>query len=184
MRFNATILAVALAGAGWGFLAAQEQLPVPKKVRAIPKAAPFAEEVAEAEAEPVVVGNLEHQGWVLSGPRGRHYFFGGLAIADYAMQGERRIVTLQQEEPTLLPKPDPHFLYYRELQSGNRWAIAREPLSDGTYVVYFQQKKSLGEAASSATSAPVTTTDISKAWKVFQRARLEWKATDGAAKSK
>ena len=66
-----------------------------------------------------MVGNLEHQGWILSGSRGRHYFFGGLAVADYSYQGERRIVTLQQEEPTLLPKPDAHFLYYRELASRN-----------------------------------------------------------------
>ena len=184
MQFHSTILALVLAGAGWSSLAGQETLPVPKRVGAIPKSTPAAEELAEAEAEPVVVGNLEHQGWVLSGPRGRHYFFGGLAVADYSLQGGRRIVTLQQEEPTLLPKPDPHFLYYRELQSGNRWAVAREPLSDGTYVVYFQRKMSPEEPAFSATSAPVVTTDTTKAWKVFQRARLEWKTTDGAAKSK
>src|SRR6185295_13406073 len=100
MRFHTTILALVLAGAGCSFMAAQEPLPIPKKGAAIHKAAPPAEEPAEADAEPVVVGNLEHSGWVLSGPRGRHYFFGGLAVADYVYQGERRIVTLQQEEPT------------------------------------------------------------------------------------
>lgn len=186
MQFHSTILALVLAGAGWSFSAAQELLPTPKKAGIAPKGASPTEEAAEAEAEPdpVVVGNLEHQGWVLSGPRGRHYFFGGLAVADYSLPGARRIVTLQQEEPTLLPKVDPHFLYYRELQSGNRWAVAREPLSDGTYVVYFQRKKPPEEPAFSATSAPVVTTNTTKAWKEFQRARLEWKTVDGAAKSK
>lgn len=128
------------------------------------------EEPLEEAAEPVVVGNLEHQGWALAGPRGRHYFFGGLAVADYVYQGERRIVTLQQEEPTLLPKPDKNFLYYRELESGHRWAVAREPLSDGAYVVFYQRK------------GTVKSTDPKKAWKEFQRAHLEWKKSDGVKK--
>jgi hypothetical protein len=109
---------------------------------------------------------------VLSGSRGRHYFFGGLAVGDYAYQGERRIVTLQQEEPTLLPKPDAHFLYYRELDSGHRWAVAREPLTDGTYVIFYQRK------------GTEKSTDPKKAWKEFQRAHLEWKKNDSVRKSK
>ena len=102
MRLNATILGLVLAATGCSFVVAQEPIPAPKKGAAIHKSAPPAVEGTEAEidAEPVVVGNLEHQGWVLTGPRGRHYFFGGLAVADYVYQGERRIVTLQQEEPS------------------------------------------------------------------------------------
>jgi hypothetical protein len=156
-------------------VAAQETLPVPKQGKSKPAAsAPAVEAVEEEpeESEPVVVGNLEHQGWVLSGSRGRHYFFGGLAVADYTYQGERQIVTLQQEEPTLLPKPDVHFLYYRELRSGHRWAVAREPLSDGTYVIFHQRKGS------------EQSTNPKKAWQEFQRARLEWKKKDGAWKSR
>jgi hypothetical protein len=93
-------------------------------------------------------------------------------VADYVYDGERRIVTLQQEEPTLLPKPDAHFLYYRELESGDRWAVAREPLTDGTYVIFYQRKGTDKSA------------DPKKAWKEFQRAHLEWKKNDGAWKSR
>lgn len=150
----------------------QETLPTPKTEAAKPAAAAPAMEAEIEESEPVVVGNLEHQGWVLSGSRGRHYFFGGLAVADYVYQGERRIVTLQQEEPTLLPKPDAHFLYYRELESGHRWAVAREPLTDGTYVIFYQRKGAEKSA------------DPKKAWKEFQRAHLEWKKNAGAWKSR
>jgi len=148
--------------------AEDELLPSPKQEAAKPSLAPAA---AEVDDDPVVVGNLEHEGWALSGSRGRHYFFGGLAVADYSYQGERRIVTLQQEEPTLLPKPDAHFLYYRELDSGHRWAVAREPLRDGTYAIFYQRK------------GAEKSTDPKKTWKEFQRARLEWKKSkpEGAA---
>lgn len=145
-----------------GVFATEETLPAPKTEAAKP-AVVAPEAAAEEESEPVVVGNLEHEGWVLSGSRGRHYFFGGLAVADYSYLGERRIVTLQQEEPTLLPKPDPHFLYYRELDSGHRWAVAREPLKDGTYAIFYQRKGADKSA------------DPKKAWNEFQRGRLEWK---------
>jgi hypothetical protein len=156
--------------AGCAF-ATDEELPSPKTEAAKPAVKVQAERAPpeaalEEESEPVVVGNLEHEGWALSGSRGRHYFFGGLAIADYSYQGERQIVTLQQEEPTLLPKPDPHFLYYRELHSGHRWAVAREPLRDGSYVVFYQRKGAEKSA------------DPKKAWKEFQRAQLEWKKDD------
>ena len=151
---------------------AQEALPVPATKGAKPAAKAPAVEAEPEGAEPVVVGNLEHEGWTLTGARGRHYFFGGLAVADYRYQEERRIVTLQQEEPTLLPKPDAHFLYYRELQSGNRWAVAREPLSDGTYVVFFQPKGTEKSA------------DPKKSWKEFQRAHLDWKKSAPERKAK
>src|SRR5436190_8018425 len=154
-------LAVVLPAA-FAFAAEEEKLPAPKTEAAKPavKAQPakeetLPEEATDEESEPVVVGNLEHEGWALSGSRGRHYFFGGLAVADYSYQGERRIVTLQQEEPTLLPKPDPHFLYYRELDSGHRWAVAREPLRDGTYAIFYQRK------------GAEKSTDPKKTWKEF-----------------
>jgi hypothetical protein len=184
MRYFALVFAVT----GGSLLSAQETLPAPKSRASISKGIPhvvYAPEVPVEETEPVVVGNLEHQGWVLTGPRGRHYFFGGLAVADYVDQGERRIVTLQQEEPTLLPKPDPHFLYYRELQSGNRWAIAREPLSDNTYVVFFQRKGTVKEATGdSDTDSTSSSAAAKKAWKEFQRSRLEVKKSDVARKAK
>lgn len=171
MRLSSTYRALVLAVVLTPVLAAQESLPIPKKATPSGKGLPRAAPVEESD-EPVVVGNLEHQGWVLAGPRGRHYFFGGLAVADYVVQGERRIVTLQQEEPTLLPKPDPHFLYYRELQSGHRWAVAREPLLDGKYVVFHQRK------------GTDPSTDPKIAWQEFQRANLEWKKNEGAWKSR
>ena len=91
-----------------------------------------------AEAQEPVVGQMEHTGYGLVGSGGRHYIFGGLAMADYARGGRRHIVTLQLQEPTTLAKPDEDFLYYRELGSGHRWAIGRHPLKDDTYAVYFQ----------------------------------------------
>jgi hypothetical protein len=185
MRVFSCCIVLVLAVAGKSWVTAQEALPVPKKTAPINRLAPPAAEAVEEEIEPVVVGNLEHQGWVLSGPRGRHYFFGGLAVADYVYQGERRIVTLQQEEPTLLPKPDPHFLYYRELQSGNRWAIAREPLSDNTYVIFFQRKGSVIEpTGDEKEESTLSSTTAKKAWKEFQRSRLELKKSDTAGKAK
>src|SRR5689334_5560167 len=54
--------------------------------------------------DPVVVGRMVHLGWSLTGPRAKHYIFGGLAVADYVWQGKRRIVTLQEQ--TDLPQPD------------------------------------------------------------------------------
>ena len=177
MLFRTTITALLLAATGCSLVRGQEPLPIPKHPAA--PAAP-AEEPFEEAAEPVVVGNLEHQGWALAGPRGRHYFFGGLAVADYVYQGERRIVTLQQEEPTLLPKPDKNFLYYRELESGHRWAVGREPLSSGSYVIYYQRKGS----ALAPDAGAATKSGTKKAWKEFQRSRLEWKQPAAATDSK
>ena len=86
--------------------------------------------------DPVVVGRLEHTGWGLSGPRARHYIFGGLATADYMLEGQRRIVTLQEE--TEFPQPDPNYLYYRELRDGHWWAFRKHPWPDRTYSVWFR----------------------------------------------
>ena len=144
---------------------AQEALPTPKKSVTPTRVLPTAPEPRVDAPEPVVVGNLEHKGFALWGPSGRHYFFGGLAVADYVDGGERRIVTLQQEEPTLLPKPDDKFLYYRELNSGHRWAIGRHPLTDGTYVIFFQPSKEASEK-----TVPIAS---KRPWKEFQRSRLQ-----------
>ncbi|MBC7856764.1 MAG: hypothetical protein IAF94_25320 [Pirellulaceae bacterium] len=171
MPLRSTYFAIVFVAVLTPVLTAQESVPLPKRGVPAAKGSPRITAIEESE-EPVVVGNMEHQGWVLSGPRGRHYFFGGLAVADYVAQGERRIVTLQQEEPTLLPNPDPHFLYYRELQSRHRWAVAREPLADGKYVIFHQRK---GSDPSS---------DPKKAWQEFQRANLEWKKNEVAWKSR
>lgn len=89
-----------------------------------------------AKDDPVVVGNLEHLGWSLSGPRAKHYIFGGLAVADYTWQGKRRIVTLQEHIDQL--KPDEDYLYYRELRDGNWWAFRKHPWPDRTYSVWFR----------------------------------------------
>jgi hypothetical protein len=107
-----------------------------------------------------VVGHLEHSGYGLVGSGGRHYVFGGLAVADYTHNDQHRVVTLQLVEPSLLPKSDEDFLYYRELGSGRRWAIGRHPLKDDSYAVYY-------EPLAGAGSAPGT-------WTLFHRARLIW----------
>lgn len=79
---------------------------------------------------------MEHLGWSLTGPRAKHYIFGGLAVADYVWQGKRRIVTLQEQ--TDLPQPDENYLYYRELRDGNWWAFRKQPWPDRTYSVWFR----------------------------------------------
>lgn len=118
----------------------------------------------EASAEPVV-GQMEHAGYGLVGSSGRHYVFGGLAVADYVRNEKQHIVTLQLEEPTMMAKPDDDFLYFRELGSGHRWALGRHPLADDTYVVYFQSR---GEGAPNK-------------WSLFHRARLIWPEMQGTA---
>ena len=114
----------------------------------------------DKSAEPVV-GQMEHAGYGLVGSGGRHYIFGGLAVADYTRGSQRHIVTLQLQEPTTLAKPDEDFLYYRELGSGHRWAIGRHPLKDDSYAVYFQPARSSEGAATAK-------------WSLFHRARLIW----------
>jgi len=89
--------------------------------------------------DPTVVGRMEHLGWSLTGPHGRHYIFGGLAIADYQWQGKRRIVTLQEQATT--PEPDPEYLYYSELREGHWWAFRKQPWPDNTYSVWYRPKQ-------------------------------------------
>jgi len=106
--------------------------------------------------DPTVVGQLEHVGWGLTGSRGRHYVFGGLAMADYTdSSGQRRIMALQHEEQI----NDERYLYYRELRTGHRWAFAKRAAGDGAYGVYFQL------APANATDKPT--------WVSFHRARIE-----------
>jgi hypothetical protein len=106
--------------------------------------------------DPTVIGQLEHVGWGLTGARGRHYVFGGLAMADYTdSSGQRRIMALQHEEQI----NDERYLYYRELRTGHRWAFAKRVASDGAYGVYFQL-------------APANAKDQPK-WVSFHRARIE-----------
>lgn len=129
-----------------------------------PASGPAATSPATESDEPVV-GQMEHAGFGLVGSGGRHYVFGGLAVADYSWNNQQHIVTLQQEEPTLLARPDDDFLYYRELGTGHRWALGRHPLADDTYVVYFQPRE--GSTASK--------------WTLFHRARLIWPEKQGEA---
>jgi hypothetical protein len=119
-----------------------------------------------AQSDEPVVGQMEHSGYGLVGSGGRHYIFGGLAVADYAHSGQHHVVTLQLEEPSLMPKADESFLYYRELGSGRRWAIGRHPLADDSYAVYIQPASAAGT--------------VSK-WSLFHRARLIWPEGQGAA---
>ena len=153
-------------------LAAVRGGPGQEQQRVPPTASPAKESppaTAGDETVEPVVGQLEHSGWGLVGAGGRHYVFGGLAVADYLRSGQRHIVTLQQEEPSLLAKPDDNFLYYRELGAGNRWAIGRHPQADETYLVYLQARPEVGES-----KAPARTK-----WTLYHRARLIWPEQDG-----
>jgi hypothetical protein len=108
-----------------------------------------------AAGDPTVIGQVEHVGYGLVGPRGRHYVFGGIAMADYSdSAGTRRIVTLQREDQA----SDDKFVVYRELREGHRWAFTRKAAADGTFGVWIQ----LAAADSAATPK----------WQSFQRARL------------
>jgi hypothetical protein len=160
----------------WLLLAALRDGPgqEPRRVPAARAPATKSPLPAEAETAEPVVGQLEHSGWGLVGSGGRHYVFGGLAVADYVLSGQRHIVTLQQEEPSLLPKADENYLYYRELGTGHRWAIGRYPQADENYVVYFQLQREQPVAdRSSDTARPK--------WTLFHRARLIWPEQDGAS---
>ena len=109
-----------------------------------------------AGGDPTVIGHVEHIGWGLSGSRGRHYVFGGLALADYTdSAGQRRIMALQHEDQI----KDERYLYYVELRTGHRWAFAKRAARDGAYGVYFQL------AAAAGGTKPK--------WLPFHRARLE-----------
>jgi hypothetical protein len=85
------------------------------------------------------IGKVDHRGYVLTGPRGRHYIFGGLAIADYTdSAGKRLIVTMQEQDDSAALPDNDKFLYFREIASGNRWSFARVASANGKYAVHFQ----------------------------------------------
>ena len=106
--------------------------------------------------DPTVIGQVEHEGYALVGPRGRHYVFGGIAMADYSdSAGTRRIVTLQLEDQI----KDERHVHYRELREGHRWAFSKTRGSDGMYGVWIQL------ASADPAARPQ--------WQSFQRARME-----------
>lgn len=102
------------------------------------------------------MGNIEPAGQALVGSRGRHYLFGGFAVADYSDSvGKRRIVALQRQDEI----NDERYVYYVEVREGHRWAFALQPAVDGRYGVYFQL------ASSERATKPT--------WVSYHRAQLE-----------
>jgi len=88
-----------------------------------------------------VVGGMNHVGWGLHGSKGRHYFFGGTAFGDYSLDGRQRfVVSMVQEEAVANPDPD-KYLYYRELSTGNRWAVATKVGRNGGFAIYYQDAR-------------------------------------------
>ena len=123
---------------------------------ALASSAGLAQELPVTGGDPTVIGQVEHLGYALVGPRGRHYIFGGIAMADYTdSAGTRRIVTLQLEDQI----NDAKHVYFRELREGHRWAFARQAGADGRFGVWIQL----------ASRDPAT----KSAWQAFQRASLE-----------
>jgi hypothetical protein len=121
-----------------------EELPAPKSGQSVLTKAP------PVPAVPQVVA------WGLTGKSGRHYFAGGTGIADYVHDGQRHVALLEAEDHCAYAVPDANFLYYREANSGNRWALARQASMDRQYRVYFQ---TAGDGAG---------------WQLFQRAQATW----------
>jgi hypothetical protein len=128
-------------------------------------------------SEPVI-GNVEHFGWGLSGSRGRHYMFGGIAMGDYTDSvGQRRIVAMQHEAHI----NDQRHLYYRELRTGHRWAFSRQAGADGMYGVWFQLASAAAAAdvppaigsGTGSQAVPTGSGPQPPRWQPFQRARLE-----------
>ncbi|MEX2174186.1 MAG: hypothetical protein WD872_07475 [Pirellulaceae bacterium] len=116
----------------------------------------FTQDLPEPAGDPTVIGQVEHLGWGLVGSRGRHYVFGGIAMADYRdSAGTRRIVAMQHQDHI----QDARHLYYRELRDAHRWAFSRQRNTDGKYGVWFQL-------------APTAAAPNPK-WQSFHRARLE-----------
>ena len=127
-----------------------EELPPPAAQRDLTNDALNTAESEHPEGAATVVG------WGLYGPRARFYFVGQGAIADYQHNGRRYIVALAEEDPASQTKTDPNFLYFREAQTGHRWAISRQVRADGTCSVYFQLAATPGE------------------WTLYQRSRPTW----------
>ena len=100
---------------------------------------PRAAMTPDSEREPSPSDTRENspEGWSLKGARGQHLFVGDVAMADYTWEGRRHIALLEQD-PEQQTQSDPHFLYYHERQTGNRWAIGRYPSVHQAYASYYQ----------------------------------------------
>ena len=95
---------------------------------------------ADVQTEPETSArrDMPSGGWSLKGERGQHFFVNEVAVADYTWEGQRHIILLDEDNVALQGRTDPYFLYYRERETGNRWAIGRYPSSSQDYVLYFQ----------------------------------------------
>lgn len=108
------------------------------KVEELPRPRPAP--TADIQTEPATSArrDIPSAGWSLKGERGQHFFVSGVAVADYTWEGQRHIVLLDEDNPARQERTDPYFLYYRERETGNRWAIGRYPSSSQDYPLYFQ----------------------------------------------
>jgi hypothetical protein len=121
-----------------------EELPPPKAERSV------------LTNNPKTLTSPAEKSWELSGSRGRHYFIGGIALADYQQDGVKQLAALQAEEAAV-----DEFDYFRERGSGHRWAIARQASGDQRYRVYFQAAGRPGE------------------WQLYHRAKATWNLERG-----
>jgi hypothetical protein len=121
-----------------------EELPPPKQEQSV-----LVKETTPAK-EP------QFKGFCLVGPSGRHYCLDGTALADYWRLGQRHLVKLEAESPQPSPVDEESFLYFRELNTGHRWAFARQASGDERHRVYLQTADRPGD------------------WQLFQRAQAAW----------
>lgn len=143
-----TTLLIFAAGAVRAEQPTVEELPPPAAKSVLAKEPPSA---APAEAADSIATT---PGWGVYGPLGRVYSVGDLAVVDYLREGRRHIVALTEEDPASHASIDSYYVYFREVESGHRWAIGRQMRSDGTFSLFFQAADEPGD------------------WKLFQRSRL------------
>lgn len=134
-----------------------EELPPPRQQtpQETPQESPPDKSVVVSR-QPATGSNSSVAAWGLIGPSGRHYCVGATAIADYVLNGQRRIVALEAEDPAGHATTAESFFYFREPESGCRWAIARQASSDQRFRVFWQ---AAGEAG---------------LWRIFHRAQPTW----------
>jgi hypothetical protein len=124
-------LTIMASDVGWA-QSSLEELPPPAEASVV-----VAKDRAGGKAELRATQNAMPTAWGLAGDRGRFYFVGGQAFADYFREGERRVVALDEESAS--PRgADLNYLYYREVNEGHRWAFARSAAQDLRHSVYFQ----------------------------------------------
>jgi hypothetical protein len=127
---------------GWWFLActlaSSAAAGIENPVEELPRPTPAA--AADVQSEPATSSRRDNSatGWSLKGEGGQHFFVNDVAVADYTWKGQRHIVQLDRDNPAREDGNDPYFVYYRERETGNRWAIGRYPSSSQDYAVYFQ----------------------------------------------